>query len=158
MAAANEEGPDGQVEAFENTTHPTEEKTMNDSMMTRAGDQEPGPVTLDELRALAHARRQAFHEEHREAIEGARPWWAQQAVVDAVEGDEADLIYRTSYGAVEFACTAELVAGSVSFPRGNSPDIAILAKTEGLTAAEMRALASDLLTAVPYADAVEDSR
>lgn len=113
---------------------------------------------LEQLKAEHRAACTAFYAKHRDAIDGARPYWAQESIVDAVEGDEADLVYRTSYGTVEFACTAEFVDGGVSFPRSDAPDVAITAKTEGLTSAEIRALASDLLTAVPHADAVEDAR
>ncbi|MFS0912805.1 hypothetical protein AB3M89_13540 [Microbacterium sp. 179-I 3D2 NHS] len=128
---------------------------MNDTIIPFPTD---ASQTLAELIAQHRAACEEFYAEHREVIDAARPAWAQQSIVDAVEGDEADLVYRTAYGTVEFACTAEFVEGVVSFPCGSAgPNVALTSKTEGLTAAEIRGLASDLLTAARHADVAEGS-
>lgn len=117
------------------------------------------PITLEQWNAQHRAACDAFYEKHRDAIDAARPGWADEAIVDAAEGDEADLVYRKKgFGTVEFARAAEFVGGEVVFrDDSDRPDVSVIVSTEDLTAKTARALASDLLAAIPRLDEIEQA-
>ena len=70
MAAANEEGPDGQVEAFENTPHPSEEKVMNTTTVREHIRPIYGPsdIRWDELAHWFEINAERLHEKHGDRV------------------------------------------------------------------------------------------